>query len=71
MNKAIRLFAVVCVVISLSFSVVAQNPTISPNENLVVDGVPAIPASLAEMSSATAIFAERRSPIGTRTAARC
>jgi dipeptidyl aminopeptidase/acylaminoacyl peptidase len=48
MNKAIRLFAVVCVVISLSFSVVAQNPTISPNENLVVDGVPAIPASLAE-----------------------
>ena len=48
MNKAIRLFAVVCVVISLSFSVVAQSGTISPNENLVVDGVPAIPASLTE-----------------------
>src|SRR5579864_2734001 len=48
MNKAISLFAVVCVVISLSFSVVAQSGTISHNENLVVDGVPAIPASLTE-----------------------
>src|ERR1700751_733890 len=48
MNKAVHLLAVVCVGISLTVSTVAQNATISPNENLVVDGVPAIPASLAE-----------------------
>ena len=48
MNKAVHLLAVVCVGISLTVSTVAQNATISPNESLVVDGVPAIPASLAE-----------------------
>ena len=48
MTKSIRLFALVCLVLCLSFGVDAQSGAVSPNENLVVEGVPAIPSSLAE-----------------------
>jgi dipeptidyl aminopeptidase/acylaminoacyl peptidase len=48
MKTSIRRFAIVCVVIFLSLGVLAQSAAISPNENLVVEGVPPIPASLAE-----------------------
>jgi len=45
--KTYRLFTI-SLAILLTHAAFAQNATISPNENLVVEGVPPIPASLAE-----------------------
>ena len=42
-----RLYSAISILI-LSFSVFAQSGEIAPNENLVAEGIPKIPASLAE-----------------------
>jgi dipeptidyl aminopeptidase/acylaminoacyl peptidase len=46
--KTSRVLAISFLTVFLSQVASAQNPTISPNENLVVEGVPPIPALLAE-----------------------
>lgn len=47
-KRSIRLAVAFVMVLVISASAFAQNATISANENLVVEGVPPIPASLAE-----------------------
>jgi len=44
MKKLLRLLAVPLLIVSFA---AAQNDTVAPNENLVVEGIPSIPASLA------------------------
>src|SRR5262244_191152 len=48
MKTLVRSIVVFVIVLSLSLVVWAQNATFAPNENLVVEGVPPIPAALAE-----------------------
>ena len=47
MNKLLRLFAVPLLFVSLTTFSAAESDTVAPNENLVVEGIPPIPASLA------------------------
>ena len=47
MKKLLRLFAVPLLFVSLTTFSAAESDTVAPNENLVVEGIPPIPASLA------------------------
>ena len=58
-------------VLLLTILAFPQSDQIVPNENLTVEDIPAIPASLAASVDATATIAERVYPVGIPSAAKC
>ncbi len=66
-----RLGLLVALLLLAAAEALAQEAVLAPPDNLVLDNVPAIPASLAETAGR---YAENRSAFpqtGTRSAARC
>lgn len=65
------LTGILFIVVFVCAPVMAQNSVIVPNENLIAEGVPAIPASLAETLAVIPNFARHHLQAGTPASARC
>ena len=69
--KASLRFSLPVLIALIGASAFAQNDTVSPNENLVAEGVPSIPASLATSVERYSNFRGAVWQAGTRSGARC